>query len=365
MIEPKEFVKTLIENNLGPIVEVPCSYFKSLLSYVIDTKQINVINPVNEAVAVGIATGKYLATKRIPIVMIQNSGLLNTLNALTSLNQVYCIPIFYIISWRGEKAINDAPEHSIVGANLEKILDNFNIPYKIMDENDFPSQVKKLTVIANRTKKPVALIIRENTFAFYKGTIKNNKYKISRFESISLIKQKFLNNALFISSTGYPSRDSFVTKNKSDFYLLGSMGHTFSIGLGIAENTNKKIVIFDGDGSSFMQLGGLASYNRLKHKNLLYVVLDNEVYESTGAQPSVSRNVDFKALSKAFNFKHFYSVEDKTQLEKAIAIIIKGKLTSVFLHIKISSQSTQLSPRISETPTQIKNIFLQKIARAR
>ncbi len=97
MINPKDFSDVLLQNNLGPVVQVPCSYFKNLLNYLIAKDKIEVINPVNEAIAMGIASGHYLGAGKIPIVMIQNSGLLNTLNALTSLNQIYQIPIFYIV----------------------------------------------------------------------------------------------------------------------------------------------------------------------------------------------------------------------------------------------------------------------------
>src|SRR3972149_7731474 len=92
MIHPRDFVRQLIKNDLGPVVEVPCSYFKDFLNYLWQSREIEVINPVSENIAIGIASGSYLGSGKIPILAIQNSGFMSTLNALTSLNQIYNIP---------------------------------------------------------------------------------------------------------------------------------------------------------------------------------------------------------------------------------------------------------------------------------
>ena len=98
LVHPKDFTKALLQKQLNPVVQVPCTYFKPFIDYLLDTNAIEVVTPVNEAIAMGIAAGRYLATGNIPIVAIQNSGLMNTLNALTSLQQIYEIPVFYIIT---------------------------------------------------------------------------------------------------------------------------------------------------------------------------------------------------------------------------------------------------------------------------
>jgi phosphonopyruvate decarboxylase len=364
MISPKKFTDIVIKNNLGPIIQVPCSYFKNLLNYIISTGAIKIINPVNEGVAMGIATGEFLSTSKIPIVMIQNSGLLNTLNALTSLNQIYEIPIFYIITWRGQDGVGtDAPEHDIVGENLEQILTTFQIPYEIIDENTYENQVVKLQTIAQKTNLPVALIIKKDQFEDNGTKVVSNNYKMDRYEILKIIKDKLSNDSLFVSSNGYPSRDSFTVKPTPDFYMMGSMGHTFSIALGISENVKKKIVIFDGDGSSLMHVGGLASFNPSIHKNLLYIVIDNEVYESTGGQPTVSKTVNYKYLSKAFGFKKYNLVKTKKELLRIINKIQKINDESVFLHIKVNYDILHKSIRVSEkyTAPEIKSLFMDKI----
>lgn len=364
MINSGDFSKTLLDYNLGPIIQVPCSYFKDLFNYLLDSKQIEVINPVNEAIGIGLASGCYLSTKKIPILAIQNSGFLNTLNALTSLNQIYKIPIFYLISWRGEHS--DAPEHTITGKNLLSTLDIMKIPYEIINSRVYQNQIKKLAKYAFKYKKPVALIIQKSTFAPYviesnKGYQKNT-LNLSRYEAIKIIKNMLKHNYLFISSTGYPSRDSFSAKNTADFYMVGSMGHTLSVALGVSLNITKKVVVLDGDGSALMHLGTLASFDSLRNKNIIYIILDNQIYDSTGGQPTVSSKINFSLLAQAFNFKNIHSIFNKTQLIKTLEKVNKNN-GAFFIHILTNQTNRKDSPRVSDKYTcpQIKKYFMDNL----
>ncbi len=368
MIKPKDFTNALIKNNLGPLVQVPCSYFKNLLNYIIATNSMNVINPVNEGLAMGIASGHYLSTGKLPIVMMQNSGLMNTLNALTSLNQIYQIPVFYVVTWRGEGGVGaDAPEHDVVGENLEKIMDTFQIPYEIIDDQLYSEQIERLATKARKTNKPVALIVKKNTFDEYKLEPMDNGYEMDRYEVVQKIKEQLASNSLFISSTGFPSRDSFTVNPTKDFYMMGSMGHTLALGLGVAENTKERTIILDGDASSLMHLGGMGSFDPYKHKNLVYIVLDNEVCESTGCQPTVSKKVNFALLAKAFGFEIIELVKTKDQLQTALTKIQEAKNKSVFLHIKINFNTTHKSMRVSEkySAPEVKELFMNEIEKFR
>lgn len=365
MIDPSQFTKKLIENNLGPIVEVPCSYLKNLLNYLCDSKEIEIINPVNEAIAMGIASGFYLGTKKIPVVAIQNSGLVNTLNALTSLNQIYKIPVFYLITWRGEGGEGkDAPEHDILGESLKRILITFRIPYKIIDERGCSKQIKDLSLFAQKTKKPVALIIRKDTFSTYeKKKEKAESIKLmTRIEAVSIVKGTIGDKALYLSSTGFPTRDSFSACDTPDFYMVGSMGHTFAVGLGLSPNTNKKIVILEGDGSMFMHLGGLASFRPKRHKNIIYIIFGNESYESTGGQKTTFSNIKIANLAKLFGFERTLFIQDKAKLRLVTQGVLKSK-ESLFIYIRIKNDTKSISARVSDkhTTEEIKNRFMTAI----
>jgi phosphonopyruvate decarboxylase len=363
MIDAAKFTKELIRNDLSPVVEVPCSYLKDFLNYLWDSKKIEVINPVNEAIAMGIASGYYLSTRKLPIVAIQNSGLMNTLNALTSLNQIYEIPIFYIVTWRGEGGKGkDAPEHDITGANLKKILSTFDLPYEIVDQTDYAAQIKRLSNQARKTNKPVVLVIRKNTFEEYpKKTEALNKNLLTRYEAISIAKNVVGKKGIYLSSTGFPTRDSYAASNTKDFYMVGSMGHLFPIAIGVSANTRKKVIVFDGDGASLMHSGGLGSFNPQKNKNLIYIVLDNKSYESTGGQP-LTANVDFAKLGKAFSFPMVLSLTKKTELTKTLKKAIKSN-KAYFIHFRVNQGGGKITKRVSDDYScpQIKERFMEEL----
>lgn len=360
MIQPADFTSELINNDLGSVIEVPCSYLKELLNYLWESKRLEVVNPVNEALVMGMASGYYLSTGKIPVVAMQNSGLMNTLNALTSLNQIYKIPVFYLITWRGEGGRgSDAPEHDITGEKMEEFLTTFALPFEILDEQKYKDQIRKLVKKAKETKMPVALIIRKNTFEKTNSVLRKEKYNLSRRKAIELIK-KVLTDVLFVSSTGFPTRDSYSVKDSPDFYMVGSMGHTFSVALGLAPHTKKQIVVLDGDGSFLMHLGGLASFDPEKYKNIIYFILDNESYESTGGQQTLSEKVDFKLLAESFNFKNIYETEEENDLKK-ILLQLKDTKDSAFVHIKIgNTENKEGSKRVTDKYTcpQIKIRFM-------
>ena len=104
-----------------------------------------------------------------------------------------------------------------------------------------------------------------------------------------------------ISANGFISRDLFsISDTRPTFYMIGSMGLASSIGLGIAlKDPGKKVFVFDGDGNILMNLGSLTTIGSLKPKNLVHVVFDNSVHESTGSQPTNTKTflpVSFNAI---------------------------------------------------------------------
>ncbi|MBI2667372.1 phosphonopyruvate decarboxylase [Candidatus Woesearchaeota archaeon] len=360
MISPKDFVNELRNNELDFFVEVPCSIFKDLLNYMWDNN-LRIINPVNEGVALSIASGYYTATKKIPVVMMQNSGFGNTINPLTSLNQIYNIPVLYLISWRGFGGKGkDAPEHDIMGESLEEILRTFKISYYILEEDNYKEQIEKAIKAIKLTSRPVALILKKGMIAPYRVENKKVNHKLSRLDAIGIIKE-IAKDAVFISSTGYPSRDSFQSKDTNDFYMLGSMGHTLPFGIGVALNTRKKVIIFDGDGSSLMHLGSLITVAIQNIRNLIYIILDNNVHDSTGGQPTGTDKINFEKIMESFNFRNIAKIEDEDNLRDKINNFIKKDGPS-FLHIMINQES-KIGKRVSDDYSceDIKNRFMKEL----
>ena len=116
-----------------------------------------------------------------------------------------------------------------------------------------------------------------------------------------------------ISANGFISRDLFsISDTRPTFYMIGSMGLASSIGLGIAlKDTGRKVFVLDGDGNILMNLGSLTTIGSLKPKNLIHVVFDNSVHESTGSQPTNTNFVSIEKIAKACGYNHVYVAKDQ------------------------------------------------------
>ncbi len=362
-----DFITVLRREKLGPFLMVPCSIFEPLASFVLNNN-IEMIFPPNEAHAMGFAVGSYSVTGEPAVIFLQNSGLNNIANCQTSLNLLYKVPVLLVVSWRGERP--EAPEHDIMGANLEKFFEVLQIPFKVLTD-DWQDETAEMVKIMKTEKLPAAVVVRQNTFAEekYLPDDFSDKYPLSRFEAIRIIKEALENNAVFVSTNGHPSRDSFAVSPTPDFYMMGSMGHAFSIGAGTAfqltgKNSNLKTVVLDGDGGCLMHLGSLVLVNleKIRKSNLVYVVLDNEAYESTGSQPTLSPGVDFVKVAEGLGFPQTFSVTSAKDLKEVISSL-KINLAA-FIHIKINRQKRD-THRVSDKYTceEIAKRFAKNILR--
>ena len=163
-----------------------------------------------------------------------------------------------------------------------------------------------------------------------------------------------------IAANGFISRDLFNAKDRNtNFYMIGSMGLASSIGLGVALKTpKKKIFVFDGDGNILMNLGSLTTIGSLKPKNLIHVVFDNSVHESTGSQPTNTNFVSIEKIAKACNYNHTFTVRTENGFEKILSKIKKLK-GPIMIVVKIQRSNGEKSARINHEPTEIKERFMQ------
>jgi len=107
-----------------------------------------------------------------------------------------------------------------------------------------------------------------------------------------------IGDKLLISSTGMISRAVFNYRDRPEnFYVMGSLGASLGIGLGLALNTERGVVVIAGDGDILISLGTLVLMNKLKLKNLKLYIIDNNSYASTGFQPTCSDAVDFSKIA--------------------------------------------------------------------
>ena len=140
-----------IENFVG----VPDSTLKHFIDECL--KNDNIIITTREEEAIGIATGMSLSKSK-SLVFMQNAGFANSISTITSLIQLYEIPIIFLIGWRGYLK-DDAPEHEKIGKIQPELLKNLGLHNKVLTENNWKKQCKwALTKIQNN--KPATLIIR-------------------------------------------------------------------------------------------------------------------------------------------------------------------------------------------------------------
>ena len=163
-----------------------------------------------------------------------------------------------------------------------------------------------------------------------------------------------------ISANGYLSRDLYEICDKpSNFYMIGSMGLSSSIGLGLAlKNRKKTFYIFDGDGNLLMNLGSLITIGSHKPKNLIHIVFDNSSHESTGGQPTESKNIQLDNVARSAKIKTF-KVGTKSELIKKLEKT--KKLTGPILILVKISKSKKTIKRVSIEPTKIKLRFMESL----
>ena len=178
---------------------------------------------------------------------------------------------------------------------------------------------------------------------------------MERIEAIKIISEK-LSNELVVCNIGFPSRELHHLKDSSThFYMLGSMGLASSIGLGLAMSVNRKIIVFDGDGSVLMNLGSLVTIYNQNPNNLVLVVLDNECYGSTGSQCSYASSVDMWKIAEGIGFQEVFYYDDEINFNEVLEA--EGP---VFVHVKIDAGNADV-PIIPMEAVEIRNRFMDEI----
>jgi len=170
----------------------------------------------------------------------------------------------------------------------------------------------------------------------------------------------YVKDDVIVSANGFISRDVYsILEKNTNFYMIGSMGLASSIGLGIAlKKPKKRIFVFDGDGNILMNLGSLVTIGSLQPKNLVHIVFDNKIHESTGGQPTQSNKINISKIAKITNYTIF-SVKTKKSLESVLKKIQKSK-GPILIHALIT-KSKERSSRIDITPEKIKIRFMKAI----
>lgn len=350
---------------------VPDSLLKPLCNYLMANYGVSDkhIIAANEGNAVGLAAGYHLATGKVPVVYLQNSGLGNIINPVASLmnDKVYGIPCVFIVGWRGEPGVKDEPQHIYQGEVTVKLLEDMDIATFIIgkDTTDEALNAKMCEFKSLLAKgKQVAFVVRKGALEF-DGKIKySNENKMVREEIIEHI-AAVSDADIVVSTTGKASRELFEIRERrgqthgSDFLTVGSMGHSSSIALAIAnEKKDRKIWIIDGDGAVLMHMGAMALLGANAPRNVVHVVINNGAHETVGGLPTVAEKIDLCKIAEGCGYPEYMSVDSFESLDAALAEAKKeDKLT--FIEVKCSIGAREDLGRPTTTAKENKENFMK------
>lgn len=334
-IEPAQLWNALTGSGIEFFTGVPDSLLKDFIAYLSDhADPARHVTAANEGGAVALATGYHLATGGIAAVYLQNSGLGNTVNPLTSLAdpEVYGIPVLLIVGWRGRPGVHDEPQHRKQGAITLEQLGVLGIPTVVLDDEveDVDTAIRGLVQQALAASRPVALVVPPGRLAPYKraGSPAAPRFGQRREAAIEAVLATVGASDVVVCTTGMASREVFEYRARAgdghgrDFLTVGGMGHASQIALGLAlAQPDRTVVCLDGDGAAIMHLGALAVIGTRGPANLRHVILNNGAHDSVGGQPTAGLDVDLVAIATACGYRAVRRVESLAEIPDAIAAL--------------------------------------------
>lgn len=351
---------------------VPDSQLKALCDYLMDMYGIDEKRHIicaNEGNAAALAAGYHLATGRIPVVYLQNSGEGNIINPVASLlsDEVYAIPMVFVIGWRGEPGVKDEPQHSYQGKVTLELLADMDIASFVMDQKVTEEQL--YSVMNDFRKcldqgKSVAFVIRKGALTYDHEVKYENSYAMLREEIIEHI-VKYSKEDVVVATTGKTGRELFEIRERKgqshqrDFLTVGSMGHSSSIALGIALNKpERRVWCIDGDGAALMHMGAMAVLGRHRPPNMVHVVINNEAHESVGGMPTVADGTDLSGVAKACGYPYAVCVDSFCEMDEELEAAVKRSELS-FIEIKAAVGARSDLGRPTSTPIENKVNFMK------
>ncbi len=378
MITAQDFLREAGRAGFDFYTGVPCSFLTPLINGVLSDHSLRYVGATSEGEAVAIAAGAWLAGRQT-VVMCQNSGLGNAVNPLTSLNAPFHIPTLFITTWRGEPGLKDEPQHELMGRITHKLLDLIGAPpHTFPNTSDAiaPAFTAAVAAMAS-TGLPVAWVMR-------KGDVEDGPLdqaplapprsgRRDRFEAggerptREQALKAFLNwtddETAVIATTGKCGRELFTLDDREQhLYQVGSMGGASGMALGVALNTPRPVTVIDGDGAALMKLGAFATIGAYQPANLIHILLDNGVHDSTGGQATVSPGVDFAAIALACGYRYAASADSLNGFASALASA-KAEGGPALVHLRMKPGSMDKLGRPTVSPAEVAQRFKAFLAR--
>jgi phosphonopyruvate decarboxylase len=378
MIESAVFVDAARARGFGLWSGVPCSYLTSFLNAVIGNRDLQYVAASNEGEAVAVAVGSHIGGMPA-IAMFQNSGLGNAVSPLTSLSHTHRTPVLLIVSRRGDpEGAPDEPQHELMGQITTRVLDVIGIRWELFPEA--PDQVdaclERAVAHMESTGLAYALVMRKGAVApgpvpkmpeakplpAIKASLEARPAHTLKREYLAALQRAATDRDVFVSTTGYTSRELYALgDHPNQLYVVGAMGCVSSVGLGLAlARPDVRVTVIDGDGSALMRLGALAAIGYQRPPNLLHIVLDNGMHESTGGQFTVTSSVDLAAVASACGYPASRRVYDAGTLA---AIFSAPRRELGFVCAAVAPGVPDTLPRPLITPPEVTRRLRDHLAR--
>jgi phosphonopyruvate decarboxylase len=356
---------------------VPCSQLDGLLR--LASRDARYVAASSEGEAVAVAAGAWLGGQ-LGCVLMQNSGLGNAVNPLTSLACTFGLPLLLVVSHRGHDG-QDAPQHELMGRITQPLLELLELPWRPLPaEPEAADETLAWAVTeALERSRPAALVVAPGTFAHDEPcdaptsqhgadaraadptpteSVEHTPTGSlpARMDALRALVDALPTDTLVVATTGMSSRElAHVEDRWSHFGMVGSMGCAPGLGLGLARaRPGRRVVVVDGDGALLMKLGSLATVAHHAPANLTHVVLDNGCYESTGGQPCPTSRVDFVGLARAAGYAEARALPHAEALGNALRdTAAKGPR---LLHLSIAGGRAGVG-RVPRSPLQVRDAF--------
>jgi phosphonopyruvate decarboxylase len=321
--------------------------------------------------AIGWVAGYYASTEKTGVVYLQNSGLGNIVNPVTSLldSSVYNFPMLLMVGWRGQPGQHDEPQHKKMGTITQELLRMLDIRFSILPGSLYDAEkiIAEASQYMKTTQQPYALIIQKKTFEKYTKQKKTLKpFSMTREDALKIILADVHEKDIVIATTGKTSREVFEHReatafgHQNDFLMVGSMGLASSFAAEIAlQKPGRTVYVLDGDGALLMNAGVLSTVGYYAPPNLFHIVFDNRAYDSTGGQPTTSSVVDFVQMALANNYKDAAAASSASQLRDVFSRM-QAQSGPSMLVINVNSGSRPDLGRPTTLPIENKVAFMNR-----
>ncbi len=383
MIDAATFLERARRRGLSWFTGVPCSHLGPLIDAIVRDAAPDYLAAANEGDAVAMAAGAFLGGRR-GVVFMQNSGLGNAVNPITSLTWPFRIPVLLLVTLRGGPGEGDEPQHELMGAITRDLLGHMRVPFDDLphDEADLDRVLDGADRHLRAESSPYALIVRKGTLASPPSrTAAASPPRLGRRDADAqrgyhaegahapptradalreIVARTPVEETVVIAATGYTGRELFAIADRPNhFYMVGSMGCAASLGLGLSRaRPDLRVVVVDGDGAALMRMGSFATVGAYAGPNLVHVVLDNGSHESTGGQATVAATTSFPGVAAACG----YTVFGGCGLDALAHALASPRSTGPrFVHVPIRRGATGGLPRPALAPDAVRARLMRHI----